>query len=124
MQVHESHDNTIQERDTGSIVLRPTSNDQWVYFFMILATRRIMNWESFTPSPLSQYAINSVHRLAHRSPRGLDIQYRDQRLFLEAEDGADDDPEDSTYAPSKGEDSDNGDEINDNDTSINPPPDQ
>ena len=37
-QVHESHENTMQERITGSIALRPTSNSQGGYFFIILTT--------------------------------------------------------------------------------------
>ena len=37
-QVHESHDNTMQERTTGAIDLRATGNAQGSYFFMSLTT--------------------------------------------------------------------------------------
>ena len=50
-QVHEYHNNTIQERTTGAIYLRPTGNAQGAYFFMSLTTGRIMNRQSFTPPP-------------------------------------------------------------------------
>ena len=35
-QVHEAHNNTMQERNTGAIALRPTGNAQGVYFIMSL----------------------------------------------------------------------------------------
>ena len=44
-----------------------------------------------------------------------------QRPFLEDEDGAHDDPDDSTYAPSDGEDSKNGDYNDNNNKNINLP---
>ena len=39
-QVHTFHDNTIQERATGAIAMRPTRNSQGEYFFTSLATGR------------------------------------------------------------------------------------
>ena len=75
-----------------------------------------------------QDVINSVHRLARRNPRGLDIQDRDWSPFLEDEDESDNDTDNSTYAPFNKENSEKGDESDDNnddtDTNINPPPDQ
>ena len=53
-QVHESHDNTIQEITTRDIALRPTGNTQGAYFFMSLTTGRILNHQSFNPLPLPQ----------------------------------------------------------------------
>ena len=37
-QLHKYHDNTIQERTTGAISLRPTGNAQGAYFFVSLTT--------------------------------------------------------------------------------------
>ena len=95
-QFHKSHDNTMQERTTGAISLWPTGNAQGAYFFMSLTTGQILNRQSFTPLPLPQDVINSVHHLVRRNPKGLDIRNRDQHLFLEPEDGANNDDDDST----------------------------
>ena len=92
----------MQEQATGAITLRPTSNAQRAYFFMIPATGRRLNRQSFTPPPLPQDLINGVHLLSRRTTRGLDIQDRYRRLFLGDEDGARYDPYDSTYVPSDG----------------------
>ena len=127
VQVHESHNNMMQEQATGAITLRPTDNAQGVYLFMSLANGWRLNCQSFAPLTLPRDVINSMHRLARCNPRGLNIRYRDQRPFLEAEDGANDDTDDSTYAPYNKENRKNGDERNENDddtdTNINPPPD-
>ena len=94
-QVHESHDNTMQEGTTGAIALRPTGNDQGAYFFISLTTDRRLNRQIFTPLPLPQDVINSARFLAHRNPKGLDIRDRDWRPFLEPEDGTNENGEDS-----------------------------
>ena len=72
-QAHEAHDNTMQERTTGAIALRPTDNAQGSYFFMSLTTGGRPNRQIFTPLPLPQDVINGIHRLALRNPKGLDI---------------------------------------------------
>ena len=64
----------MQEKTTGAIALRPTGNAQGAYFSMRLTTGRILNRQSFTPLPLPQDVINSIHRLVRRNPKGLDIQ--------------------------------------------------
>ena len=92
----------MQERATGTISLRPTSNAQRVYLFMSPATGRRLNQQSFTPLPLPQDVINGVQLLACCNKRGLDIQDRYRRLFLGDEDGARDDPYDYIYVPSDG----------------------
>ena len=102
MQVHESHENMMQERATGAITLRPTGNAQGAYLFMSPATCLRINQQSFTPLPLPQDVINGVQLLACRNTQGLDIQEIYRRLFLRNEDGARYDPYDSTYVPSDG----------------------
>ena len=114
----------MQERATGAIALRPTSNTQRGYLLISLTTRWRLNLKIFTLLTLPQDVINSVNFLERRNPMGLNIQDRYRRPFLEAKDGANDDPDNSTYAPPDEEDNKNGDERNDKDTNINPPPDQ
>ena len=72
-QVHESHENTMQERTTGAIALRPTGNSQGAHFFMSFTTGQRLNRQIFTSLPLPQDVINGVHHLACRNPKGLDI---------------------------------------------------
>ena len=90
---------------------------------MSLTTDRILNRQSFTPLSLPQDVINGVHRLVRRNPRGLDIQDRDWRLFLEPDHGANNDDNNSTYAPSDDDNSDNknkrGDNESDSDNNVN-----
>ena len=124
-QVHEYHDNNMQERTTGAIALRPTGNAQGAYFFMSLTNGQRMNLQSFTPLPLPQDVINGVNSLARRNPKGLDIRHRDRRPFLDNEDGAKDDRENSAYAPSD-DDSRNkeydSDDNQSNHENLHPPP--
>ena len=91
---------------------------------MSLATVWILNQQSFTPIPLPQDIINRVNCLVRRNPWGLNIGDIDRHQLLKDKDGAIDDPDNSTYAPSDGENRNNGDERDDNDTNINPSPDQ
>ena len=117
----------MQERTTGAIALQPSINAQGAYFFVSLKTGRRLNRQSFTPLPLPQEIINCVHRLALRNPKGLDIRYRDRRPFLEPEYGNDDDGDNSTYALSENDSSNNEYESDNNQrnhNNLHPPPDQ
>ena len=118
----------MQERTTGAISLQPTGNAQGAYFFMSLTTGRRLNRQVFTPLPLPQDIINGVHCLALRNPKGLDIRDMDWCLLLEPEDGANDDDDDCTYAPSDDDKNDKKDESdknysdNDDNTNLHLPP--
>ena len=94
---------------------------------MSLSTGRRLNRKSFTPLPLPQYFINSVHRFARRNPKGLDIGHMYWRPFLEPEDRTNDDGDGSTYALSDNNSSNNEYESDDNQRNhdnLHPPPDQ
>ena len=80
---------------------------------MSLTTSQRLNRQSFTHLLLPQDVINAVHCRACHNPRGFDIRDRDWRPFLEPEDGANDDDDNSTYVPSDDNDSDTpGDDAN------------
>ena len=81
---------------------------------MSLTSGRRLNRKSLTPLTLPQDVINGVHRLARRNTKGLDIRYRDRRPFFEPKDGTNNDEDDSTYAPSDDNSSDNEYESDDN----------
>ena len=72
-QVHKAHNNTMQERNTGAIALRPTGNAQGAYFIMSLTSGRRLNQQSFNPLPLPQDVINGIHCLTRRNLKGLNI---------------------------------------------------
>ena len=97
----------MQERTTDAIALHPTGNAQGAYFFMSLTTGQRLNLQSFTPLPLPLDVINGVHRLARLNRKGIDFRDRDQRPFLEPEDGKNNDEDDSTYTPSENDSSNN-----------------
>ena len=81
---------------------------------MSLTTGLRLNRQSYTPLPLPQDVINCVHRLERRNPKGLDIRDRDRRPFLEPADNTNYDRDNSTYAPSDGDISDNEYDSDDN----------
>ena len=71
-----------------------------------------------------------MHLLALRNPRGLNIQDRNRRPFLDPEHGSDIDDNVSAYAPPDENNSDNNNERDDNESDgddnikLHPPPDQ
>ena len=95
-----------------------------------LASLPVKDWISKTllSSHPPHDVMNSVNCIALRNPRGLEIRYRDQRLFLKSQDRDNNDTNDSTYAPSIQDNINNGDESDknddDNDTNFIMPPDQ
>ena len=94
---------------------------------MSLTTGRRLKSQSCTPPPLPQDVINGSHRLARRSPKGLNIRDKDERPFLEPEDATNNDEDYSTYNPSDDDSSDNEYESDDNQQiqdNFSPPPDQ
>ena len=63
-QVHEEHDNSMAERTTGAIALRPTGNAQGGYFFYSLSTGRVLNRNHWTELPMPNEVIERVHAMA------------------------------------------------------------
>ena len=86
---------------------------------MSLMTGRRLNHQSFATLSLPQDVINGVHRLVRRNTKGVDIRDRYWRPFLKAEDGTNDNGDDSTYAPSDDNSSDNKDESDNNQSDHN-----
>ena len=119
--VHESHENMMQEKAMRPIALIPTGNTLRAYFFMRLANGWRLNRQKITPILRSQDVINIMHHLEFHNTRVLDIQDIYHHLFVEAKDRAKDEPNNSTYAPSDGEDSVNSDGSDNNNTNMNSP---
>ena len=86
-----------------------------------------MNRQRITSLPLPQDVIKIVHCLACRNPKGLGIRDRDRCTFLNPEDRTDDDKDDSAYALSDHDISDNEYESDNNQINhdnLQLPPDQ
>jgi hypothetical protein len=67
VQTHEDHDNSMQSRTTGAIVLRPTGNRQGGYCFMSLTSGRRLTRNHWTTLPMPQDVIDRVNTLGCRS---------------------------------------------------------
>ena len=109
----------MQEQTTGATALQPTGNAQGEYFFMRLTTGQRLSRHNFTLLPIPQDVIISIHRLARRNPRGLNIRDRDRRPFLQPNDRANDDDDYSTYDPSDDNNRDNENESDDSESDNN-----
>ena len=79
VQTHEDHNNSLQERTSGAIALRPMGNAQGGWFFMSLQTGRRLCRFQWTPLPMPQDVITRVEKMARRNHAQRDIAfyYRD-----------------------------------------------
>ena len=102
VQTHEQHDNSMDPRTVGALVLRPTGNAQGSHYFLSLATGRRLNRLNATKLPMPAEVIDRVHVLARRqnANRGLVFGDRDNIDLEDDEDDGWDDGDDSTHAPS------------------------
>jgi hypothetical protein len=97
VQTHDEHDNTMTQRTTGALAMRPTGNTQGGYWFYNLTTGRLINRRKWTELPMPNDVIERIHTAAdaHNAPN---IDHDDLNLHNEDfEDG--DDPDDPTYDP-------------------------
>ena len=107
VQVHESHDNTMESRTTGAIALRPTGNLQGGMYFMSLSTGKRLNRYNWTCLPMPAEVIDRVHALARRNPAGGAVEFG-WRDGTEIDDHLDDvdDLHDENYTPGDGDTTD------------------
>jgi hypothetical protein len=106
VQTHETHNNTMTDRTTGAISLRPTGNQQGGYYFMSLASGRRLNRKpkDWTELPMPQEVLDRVHTLARRSQGALTFAWRDGSPILNDEE--DDDVDDEDFVPEDDESDD------------------
>ena len=103
IQVHEAHDNTMQDHVIGAIALCPIKNSQGTYYFMIFNKVRCLNHQQLITLPLPQEFINGVQRLALREPSGTTIHDWNQRPLIYVTDSDEDKP---TYSGTYDEEED------------------
>ena len=121
VQTHEEHDNSMAERTTGAIALRPTGNAQGGYYFFSLTTGRVLNRNRWTALPMPAEVIDQVHVLARRNNVTNGLFFTDRVGNPIVADDEDDDDDDSSYAPSEAEDDDNDDDDDDGDYNDDEP---
>ncbi len=83
VQTHEATDNTTASRTVGALAMRPTGNDQGSWYFLSLATGKILNRDVATRLPMPREVIDQVHRMARRQKvnRGLVFGTRTNEPF-------------------------------------------
>jgi hypothetical protein len=108
VQVHESHDNSMNTRTTGAIVLRPTGNVQGGLFFFSLMTGKCLDRFDWTRLPMPGEVIDRIHALTHQNPAGGDVQFG-WRDGTPIEDAPNDegDAHNEDYNPNEDDNSDN-----------------
>ena len=70
VQTHEEHDNSLNPRTIGALVLHPTGNVQGGYFFFSLTTGKVINRMRWTPIPMPKEVIERVERMARQEHAG------------------------------------------------------
>jgi hypothetical protein len=103
VQTHKESDNSMNERTTGALALRPTGNQQGGYNIFSLTSSRRLNRSAWTPLPMPNDIIDRVHILARHSRihRGLSFLDRNGQPFL---DNDSEDDSDDEYLPDGNDD--------------------
>ena len=64
MQTHEEHNNSMNPRTVGAIALHPVGNAQGSFYFLSIATGRVLNRLHATALPMPDDVIDKLHRMA------------------------------------------------------------
>ena len=63
-QTHEEHNNSMNRRTVGALALRPVGNGQGSFYFLSIATGRVLNRLHATALPMPDDVIDKLHRMA------------------------------------------------------------
>ena len=64
MQTHEEHNNSMNPRTVGAIALCLVGNSQGSFYFLSIATRRVLSRLHVTALPMTDDVIDKLHRMA------------------------------------------------------------
>jgi hypothetical protein len=110
VQTHEVYDNSMVTHTMGSIALHPTGNEQGGYFFLSLATGRVLNRNRWTALPMPAEVIDRVHVLARLNNCPIGLMFTDRAgvalIDVGLTDAPDDDSDDEDYDPATDSDID------------------
>ena len=93
-QTHEEHNNSMNPRTVGALALRPVGNGQGSFYFLSIATGRVLNRLHTMALPMPDDVIDKLHRMARQQKNNLGLVFADRNLNP---DEYDDDEDDETY---------------------------
>ena len=93
----------MKTRTVGAIALQPTGKSQGGYFFLSLASSRLVDWRIWTELPMPADVIERVHALTRhsKSVSGMTFGWRDGFRIVDDDEDKDHDNrmEDPDYNP-------------------------
>ena len=119
-QTHEEHNNSMNPRTVGALALRPVGNGQGSFYFLSVATGRVLNRLHATALPMPDDIIDKIHRMARQQKNNPGLIFADRNLNAD-EDDEDDADDDMTYHDDD-DDGSNGDDDNDDSGDDNDQP--
>ena len=96
-QTHEEHNNSMNPRTVGALALRPVGNGQGSFYFLSIATGRVLNRLHATALPIPDDVIDKLHRMARRQKDNPGLVFADRNLHPDEYDDDKDDEDDETY---------------------------
>ena len=79
-QTHKEHNNSMNPRTIGAIVLRPVGNGQGSFYFMSTTTGRVLNRQHATALPMPDKVIDKIHRMARQQKTKSGLVFADRNL--------------------------------------------
>ena len=106
-QTHEEHNNSMNPRTVGALALRPVGNGQGSFYFLSVATGRVLNWLHATALPMPDDIIDKIHRMARQQKSNPGLIFADRNLNPDEDD---DDDDDMSYHDDDNDDGDDDDD--------------
>ena len=96
-QTHEEHNNSMNPRTVGALALRPVGNGQGSFYFLSVATGRVLNRLHATALPMPDEVIEKLHRMARQQRNNPGLVFADRNLNPDEYGEDEDDEDDETY---------------------------
>ena len=106
-QTHEELNNSMNPRTVGALALRPVGNGQGSFYFLSVATGRVLNRLHATALPMPDGIIDKIHQMARQQKNNPGLIFADRNLNPDEDD---DDDDDMTYHDDDNDDSDGDDD--------------
>ena len=101
-QTHEEHNNSMNPRTVGALALRPVGNGQGSFYFLSIATGRVLNRLHATALPMPDEVIEKLHRMARQQRNNPGLVFADRNLNPDEYGEDEDDEDDATYRDDNG----------------------
>ena len=96
-QTHDEHNNSMNPRTVGALVLQPVGNGQGSFYFLSIATGRVLNRLHATALPMPDDVIDKLHRMARQQRNNPGLVFADRNLNPDEYDDDEDDEDNETY---------------------------